>query len=60
MTVGRFQPFTKGHENMVNEGEAPCIIYQIKTAEIPDTLKGYKIAGKVIKKEALQQVMAIF
>ena len=56
-TIGRFQPFTQGHLNMILEGEAPCIIYQIKTAEIPDTLKGYKIAGKVIKKEAVQNVI---
>ena len=56
-TIGRFQPFTQGHLNMILEGEAPCIIYQIKTSEIPDTLKGYKIAGKVIKKEAVQNVI---
>lgn len=56
-TIGRFQPFTKGHLNMILEGDAPCIVYQIKTAEIPDTLKGYKIAGKVIKKEAVQNVI---
>ena len=43
MTVGRFQPFTKGHENMVNEGEAPCIIYQIKPSGIPESIKGLKI-----------------
>lgn len=56
-TIGRFQPFTQGHLNMILEGESSCIIYQIKTAEIPDTLKGYKIAGKVIKKEAVQNVI---
>lgn len=56
-TIGRFQPFTQGHLNMILEGEAPCIIYQIKTTEIPDTLKGYKIAGKIIKKEAVQNVI---
>lgn len=57
IAIGRFQPFTKGHLNMVLEGEAPCIIYQIKTNEIPDTLNGYKIAGKVIKKEAVKNVI---
>ena len=36
MTVGRFQPFTKGHLNMVIEGDAPCIVYQIKPAGIPE------------------------
>ena len=25
MTVGRFQPLTQGHLNMINEGDAPCI-----------------------------------
>lgn len=57
MTVGRFQPFTKGHENMVNEGEAPCIIYQIKPSGIPESIKGLKILGRVIKKESVNKVL---
>lgn len=57
MTVGRFQPFTKGHLNMVVEGEAPCIVYQIKPAGIPESLKGYKVAGRVVKKDAVQNVI---
>ena len=56
-TIGRFQPFTKGHLNMVVEGNAPCIIYQIKPAGIPETLKGYKVAGRVVKKESVQRVI---
>ena len=42
MTIGRFQPFTQGHLNMVNEGEAPCIIYQIKPSDI-QSLKNWKV-----------------
>ena len=57
IAIGRFKTFTKDHLNMVLEGEAPCIIYQIKTNEILDTLNGYKIAGKVIKKEAVKNVI---
>lgn len=56
-TIGRFQPFTKGHLNMVVEGNAPCIIYQIKPAGIPETLKGYKVAGRVVKKDSVQKVI---
>lgn len=57
MTVGRFQPFTKGHENMVNEGEVPCIIYQIKPNGIPESIKGLKILGRVVKKESVNKVL---
>lgn len=57
MTVGRFQPFTKGHLNMVIEGDAPCIVYQIKPAGIPESLKGYKVAGRVVKKDSVQKVI---
>ena len=57
MTVGRFQPFTKGHENMVNEGDAPCIIYQIKPSGIPESIKGLKILGRVVKKESVNKVL---
>lgn len=57
MTVGRFQPFTKGHLNMVVEGDAPCIVYQIKPAGIPESLKGYKVSGRVVKKDSVQKVI---
>ena len=56
MTVGRFQPFTKGHLNMVVEGGAPCIVYQIRPAGIPESLKGYKVSGRVVKKDSVQRV----
>lgn len=54
MTVGRFQPFTQGHLNMVNEGEAPCIVYQIKPAEVPADVNAWKISGKKVKKADIQ------
>lgn len=57
MTVGRFQPFTKGHLNMVVEGDARCIVYQIKPSGIPESLKGYKVAGRVVKKDSVQKVI---
>ena len=57
MTVGRFQPFTQGHLNMLNEGEASCVIYQIKPQGIPETLKGLKVSGRVFKKESVENVI---
>ena len=59
MTVGRFQPFTKGHENMVNEGDAPCIIYQLSSAdaEIQTTRNGIKIGSKSYKKDVVKSVV---
>lgn len=57
MTVGRFQPFTKGHLNMVIEGEAPCIVYQIKPAGLPEKLKGLKVGSRTVKKEDINIVL---
>ena len=42
---------------MVVEGEGPCIVYQIKPAGIPESLKGYKVGGRVVKKDAVQNVI---
>lgn len=57
MAVGRFQPFTQGHLNMINEGEELCIVYRINsTDKVPDTLKGFKVGGRVIKKDSIQIV----
>lgn len=57
MFCGRLQPFTQGHMNCINEGEAPCIVYRINsTDKVPDTLKGFKVAGRVIKKDSVQIV----
>ena len=57
MTVGRFQPFTQGHLNMVNEGNAKCIVYQIKPAGIPENLKGWKVNNKIVKKPELENII---
>ena len=57
MAVGRFQPFTQGHLNMINEGEELCIVYRINsTDKVPDTLKGFKVDGRVINKDSIQTV----
>jgi len=56
MTVGRFQPFTQGHLNMINEGEGPCIVYQIIPPSIPSSIKDMKVRGKKVKKEQIQNV----
>ena len=57
MTIGRFQPFTQGHLNMINEGEGPCIIYRINSSgKMPETLKGFKVGGRVIKADSVKKV----
>ena len=33
MVVGIFQPFTQGHLNMINEGEAPYIVKTISKSK---------------------------
>ena len=59
LTIGRFQPFTKGHENMINEGDAPCIVYQLSSAdaEIQTTRNGIKIGSKTYKKDVVKLVV---
>lgn len=59
MTIGRFQPFTQGHLNMVNEGEAPCIVYRINSSnkKIERKKKGIKIASKSWTDEAVNRVI---
>lgn len=57
MTVGRFQPFTQGHLNMVNEGDAPCIVYQIQPAEMPTSIADIKIKGKKARKDQIQKAL---
>lgn len=57
MTIGRFQPFTQGHLNMINEGDGPCIIYRINSSgKMPETLKGFKVGGRVIKADSVKTV----
>lgn len=66
MTIGRFQPFTIGHLNMVNEGEAPCIIYRINSSDKEietqmdkktNTIKSLKIGSKRYTKESVKNVI---
>lgn len=58
MFVGRLQPITQGHINCINEGDAPCIVYRINSSnKIPDNIKGWKVGGRVVKKEAIQHVI---
>ena len=59
IAIGRFQPFTQGHLNMVNEGEAPCIIYRINSSNktIERKKKGIKIASKSWTDESVNKVI---
>ena len=59
ITIGRFQPFTQGHLNMVNEGEAPCIVYRINSSnkEIQRTKNGIKIGSKSYTNDTVNRVI---
>lgn len=57
MFVGRLQPMTQGHLNCINEGDGPCIVYRINSSgKIPETLKGFKVGGRVIKADSVKTV----
>jgi hypothetical protein len=56
--VGRLQPFTKGHLNMINEGNAPCIIYIIEDKPIVTTKTGIKIGSNSYSKATIEKVAA--
>ena len=55
ITVGRFQPFTQGHLNMVVDGGAPCIIYRISSSNQDGPIK---IKGKLAKRSQIENVIA--
>lgn len=60
MTVGRFQPFTLGHLNMIKEGtnnNVPCIIYQIRTKDVPETLNGWKVGSRIVKRSEINNII---
>lgn len=57
VAIGRFQPFTIGHLNMVNEGGAPCIIYQMLPPELPNNLNDLKIQSSKAKPAEIQNVL---
>ena len=60
ITIGRFQPFTKGHLNMILEGELPCIIYRISSSKADSDMNKLKVKGKVVKKDSIKNVIDFF
>lgn len=59
IAIGRFQPFTQGHLNMINEGDGPCIIYRINSSNktIERKKKGIKIGSKSWTDESVNKVI---
>jgi len=59
IAVGRYQPFTQGHLNMVNEGEGPCIVYRINSSNktIERKKRGIKIGSKSWTDESVNKVI---
>lgn len=57
ITIGRFQPFTKGHLNMILEGELPCIVYRINSSKSDEDISKPKVKGKVVKKDSIANVV---
>ena len=60
ITIGRFQPFTKGHLNMILEGELPCIIYRISSSKADSDMNKLKVKGKVVKKDSIKNVIDFY
>lgn len=60
MAIGRFMPFSQGHLNMVNEGDAPCIVYRINSSDkkIERKRKGIKIGSKSYTDESVNNVIS--
>ena len=57
ITIGRFQPFTQGHLNMIMEGELPCIVYRINSSKNDEDMSKIKVKGKVVKKDNIKNVI---
>ena len=57
ITIGRFQPFTQGHLNMIIEGDAPCIVYRINSSKAEEDMSKIKVKGKVVKKDNIKNVI---
>ena len=57
ITIGRFQPFTQGHLNMIMEGELPCIVYRINSSKSEEDNSKIKIKGKVVKKDEIKHAI---
>ena len=60
ITIGRFQPFTNGHLNMILEGELPCIIYRISSSKADSDMNKLKVKGKVVKKDSIKKVVDFY
>ena len=54
ITIGRFQPFTQGHLNMLKDGKNPCIIYKISSSIQDGPIK---IKGKLAKRSQIENVI---
>ena len=57
IAIGRFQPFTQGHLNMIMEGELPCIVYRINSSKSEEDTSKIKVKGKVAKKDEIKHVV---
>lgn len=57
ITIGRFQPFTQGHLNMIIEGDAPCIVYRINSSKTDEDTSKIKVKGKVVKKDEIKHAI---
>jgi hypothetical protein len=57
ITIGRFQPFTQGHLNMIIEGDAPCIVYRINSSKVDEDTSKIKVKGKVVKKDEIKHAI---
>lgn len=57
IAIGRFQPFTQGHLNMIIEGDAPCIVYRINSSKADEDTSKIKVKGKVVKKDEIKHAI---
>lgn len=57
IAIGRFQPFTQGHLNMIIEGDAPCIVYRINSSKTDEDTSKIKVKGKVVKKDEIKHAI---
>lgn len=56
-TIGRFQPFTQGHVNMIEEVDGDCLVFQMIPPGLPEKLKGLKSGGRTVKREDIEVVL---
>lgn len=57
IAIGKFQPFTKGHINMINEGGYRCFVFRINSDNIIKPLGQFKIKGKLVSKKNIESVL---